>query len=113
MSIDLVKENLPEWRVEVANWDDAKITAMLDVLGGSMPRTVRQFWLQRLSDAAGLTDTPDRPLSQTFQHAQEMFSLWDRLATNRSRVVKIKRRYPKPSGVLTLSEHRDVYTRVD
>ena len=76
--IDLVKLNLPAWRGELASWDDTKIGNVLDQLKGNVNATIRQFWLDRVNDTSVLTDVSDvgasRPLSQTYQHAQEMLA---------------------------------------
>lgn len=122
VSIDLVKSNLPSWREQITpDWNDAKITTMLDSHSGNVTKVVRQFWLQRVSDTSALTDVADvgasRPLSQTYQHAQDMLRYWDKLAgegATASSVGKIKRRYQRnqipPYG---LSPYGGVYARVD
>lgn len=117
--IDLVKLNLPAWRGELASWDDAKIGNVLDQLNGNVNATIRQFWLDRVNDTSVLTDVSDvgasRPLSQTYQHAQEMLRYWDALAGTggrSSRVVNIKKRYPDPVGT-PLSRDGGVYVRTD
>lgn len=118
-SIDRVKDNLPTWAAEIAGWDDAKITTVLDKVEDNATKTVRLFWLQRVSDTAAFTDVSDagsnRPLSQTYQHAKEMLTYWDRLAgVFGTRIGKIKRRYPRPVGnVVPLSDYGGVYARTD
>lgn len=120
--VDLIKtEYLPSWREEITDWDDAKIAAMLDSHSGNATKVVRLFWLQRVSDTTALTDIADvganRPLSQTYQHAQDMLRYWDKLAGEGSTATvigKIKRRYPKritpPYG---LNPYGGVYARSD
>lgn len=119
MKVDAVKRNLPSWREEIALWDDTKIGATLDALQGNINQTIRQFWLDRVNDTAGLTDYAgvgaNRPLSQTYQHAQEMLRYWDRLAGTgglASSVGKIKNRYPKHIG-RGLNPYGGVYARAD
>lgn len=122
VKIDLVKDNLPSWRDEVTpDWDDDKIAAQLDLHSGSMPKVVRQFWFQRVSDTSALTDVADvgasRPLSQLYQHAQEMLRYWDKIAAEggmASSVGKIKKRYERhPVGPFGLSQYGGVYVRSD
>ena len=117
--IDAVKLNLPAWRVELAQWSDEKVEQVLDQLKGNVNATVRQFWLDRVNDTAVLTDVADvgasRPLSQTYQHAQEMLRYWDAMAGTggrNSKVVNIKKRYPSPVGT-PLSRDGGVYVRTD
>lgn len=117
--IDCVELNLPAWREELSDWSDTKIADVLDQLNGSVNRTVRQFWLQRVNETSALTDVSDvgasRPLSQTYQHAQEMLRYWDRIAgvgTTVSRVGKIKKRYERQPGE-GLNPYGGVYARVD
>lgn len=119
-SIDVVKDNLPTWAVEIAGWDDTKIIEILDKVEDNAVKTVRLFWLQRVSDTAAFTDVADagsnRPLSQTYQHAREMLDYWDKLAgvVGGTKIGTIKRRYPKPVGnVVPLSDYGGVYARTD
>lgn len=119
--IDLVKMNLPSWLNEIADWTDGKIGATLDALSQNVSSTVRQFWLDRVNATSPLTDVSDvgasRPLSQSYQHAQEMLHYWDRVAGTggqASALGKIKRRYERradrPYG---LTPYGGVYVRAD
>lgn len=120
--IDLVKANLPSWREEVTpDWDDTMIGSLLDVHAGNVNKVVRQFWLQRVNDTAALTDVADvgasRPLSQLYQHAQEMLRYWDKLSgegATASSNGKIKKRYQRhgspPYGI---NPFGGVYVRTD
>lgn len=119
-SISLVRDDLPSWAESVAAWDDNKVIEILDKHGDNVARTVRQFWLQRVSDTAALTDISDagssRPLSQTYQHALEMLKYWDKIAgtVGGTTIGKIKRRYERPVGnTVPLSEYGGVYARTD
>jgi hypothetical protein len=119
--IDLVAINLPSWRDEIADWDDTKIGATLDALEGNVNSTVRQFWLDRVNATAPLTDVVDvgasRPLSQAYQHAQEMLRYWDRVAGTGGQgsvMGKIKQRYARqPVPPYGLSAYGGVYVRTD
>jgi hypothetical protein len=116
--IDKVKANLPSWAEELASWDDTKVGEMLDTNNSNVPGTVRLFWLQRVSDLAAISDVTDasstRPLSQTYQHAQEMLKYWDRIGgVDASSVVNIKRRYRRRHGGYGLSDYGGVYARTD
>lgn len=121
--IDIVKMNLPSWRVDlVPDWnDDTKIGAFLDALAGNATATIRQFWLDRVNATAPLTDVADvgasRPLSQAYQHAQEMLRYWDRVAGTggqASTIGKIKKRYQRcPTPPYGLSPYGGVYVRSD
>jgi hypothetical protein len=121
--IDLVKINLPSWRVDlVPDWnDDTKIGTFLDTLSGNVNATVRQFWLDRVNATAPLTDVADvgasRPLSQAYQHAQEMLHYWDRIAASgdqTSKLGKIKQRYKRcPTPPYGLNPYGGVYVRTD
>lgn len=120
ISIDQVKDNLPTWAVEIAGWDDSKITAVLDRTKDNPTKTVRLFWVQRVSDTAAFTDLSDagsnRPLSQTYQHAKEMLGYWDQQIARGSETTigKIKRRYPRPVGdVVPLADYGGAYARAD
>lgn len=117
--IDAVTLNLPSWRVELTDWTDQKVGATLDSLQGNVNATVRQFWVDRVNATAPLTDVADvgasRPLSQAYQHAQEMLRYWDRVAGTGgqgSTIGKIKRRYPKQVG-RGLNPYGGVYVRTD
>jgi hypothetical protein len=121
--IDLVKDNLPSWRVDVTpDWTDQKISDELDKHGGSWAKVIRQYWLQRVNDVAGLTDISDvgatRPLSQLYQHAQEMLRYWDRIAgegVSASTNGKIKKRYERVGAAppYGLNPYGGVYARSD
>lgn len=118
-AIDSVILNLPAWRDELADWTDEKIGQVLDTLNGNVNRTVRLFWLQRVNETSALTDVSDvgasRPLSQTYQHAQEMLQYWDRVAgegPGASRNGKIRKRYERVPGT-GLNPYGGVYARVD
>lgn len=116
--IDKVKVNLPSWAEELTAWDDTKIGAVLDSIKSNVPGTVRLFWLHRVSDLAAISDVTDasstRPLSQTYQHAQEMLKYWDRIGgVDASSVVSIKRRYRRRRGGYGLSDYGGVYARTD
>lgn len=117
--VDAVKLNLPAWRLELTDWSDEKINTVLDSLSSNINSTVRQFWLDRVNTTAPLTDVADvgasRPLSQAYQHAQEMLRYWDQIAgTGRtgSKVVNIKKRYPERYARGLLSSG-GVYARTD
>jgi hypothetical protein len=117
--IDAVKSNLPAWRTELTpGWDDAKIGTLLDANCLNVFKVVRLFWLQRVSDLTAITDVTDvnstRPLSQTYQHAQDMLHYWDRIAgVDATSVTKIKRRYHRRHHSYGLSDYAGVYGRVD
>jgi hypothetical protein len=116
--IDNVKLNLPSWTSELTDWDDAKIGIVLDSHCGNVFAVCRLFWLDRVSNLSAITDIADagstRPLSQTYQHAQDMLRYWDRIAgVDSSKVVNIKRRYHRRAGSFGLSDYGGVYGRVD
>ena len=118
--IDSTKLYLPTWHEEITDWDDDKISNLLDTNDGNVNKVVRLFWVQRVSDTTALTDVADvgasRPLSQTFQHALEMLRYWDKMAgmggTSSSSVGKIKQRYARYPGQ-GLNPYGGVYARVD
>lgn len=117
--IDLVVLNLPAWREEIADWTEAKIGDVLDKISGNVNAVVRQFWLDQVNSTSALTDIADvgasRPLSQTYQHAQEMLRYWDRVAGTggqASTTSKIHNRYPRHPGH-GLRADGGVYVRVD
>lgn len=118
--IDAVKVNLPSWTADVApDWDDAKVNTLLDLHSNSVPKVVRLFWLGRVNDATALTDISDvgasRPLSQLYQHAQDMLRYWDKIAgegSTASSIGKIKRRYPE-HRTRGLNPYGGVYVRTD
>jgi hypothetical protein len=120
-TIDQVKVYLPSWLDELTNWDDTKIGTVLDSNGNNIFGTVYTFWLQRVGDLSALTDVTDagasRPLSQTYQHAQDMLRYWDAVAgQNATSVGKIRRRYPKRHGMYPpygLQPYGGVYVRTD
>jgi hypothetical protein len=122
-TIDTVKSYLPSWTEELTNWDDAKISSILDSNGNAVLVTVYMFWLQRVGDLSALTDVTDagasRPLSQTYQHAQDMLHYWDAVSgQNATSVGKIKRRYPVRHGrrgvpPYGLQPYGGVYVRTD
>lgn len=118
-AVDLVKLNLPAWRVQLTDWDDTKIGSVLDTMSGNVNKTVRQFWLQRVNETSALTDVADvgasRPLSQTYQHAKEMLEYWDRASgagAAATSVNKIKQRYPRGRNS-SLNRDGGVYVRTD
>jgi hypothetical protein len=120
-TIDKVKLNLPTWIGELTDWDDTKIGSVLDGNQSNVFAAVWQFWLQRVGDLSALTDVVDagasRPLSQTYQHAQDMLRYWDGVAGfNATSVGKIRRRYRQRHGVLPpygLQPYGGVYVRTD
>ncbi len=117
-SIDIVKQNLPDWAEELAGWDDSKIAEMLNNNGDKAFPTVRLFWLQRVSNTSALTDVSEagssRPLTQTHQHALDMLNYWDKVAgPTRTVVGKIKRRYNRPRGMDGLSPYGGTYARTE
>lgn len=127
-AIAAVQMNLPSWAASLpANpWTEQTINCVLDQFsrnlsddvwadpGYGVPlvgwqvvwRTVRQFWVQRVSDTQPLTDVRDsnanRPLSQDHLHALEMLRYWDNYieTSHTTRTGKIRRRYRKRRGVL-------------
>lgn len=116
--IDTVALNLPSWREELAGWDDDKIGTVLDTLDGQIYASVRLFWLERVSDLSAVTDVSEagsaRPLSQTFQHAQQMLKYWDSVAgINATSVGKIKRRYHRHNYGYGIADYGGVYARTD
>ena len=119
--IDNVKLNLPTWIGELTDWDDTKIGKVLDGNQNNVFKTVWQFWLQRVSDLSALTDVIDagasRPLSQTYQHAQDMLQYWNKIAgSDATSVGKIKRRYhPRHTHTppFGLQPYGGVYVRTD
>jgi hypothetical protein len=116
-TIDEVKSNLPSWITDQTDWDDAKIGAALDGNRQNPLVVTRLFWLQRVSDLTAITDVSDaggaRPMSQTYQHAMDMFKYWDSIAGFQSTSVgKIRRRYKRRHGY-GLSEYGGTYGRVD
>lgn len=117
-TIDVVKTNLPSWTSEQTDWDDTKIGIVLDSNCANVNATVYQFWLQRVSDLTAVTDMSDagssRPLSQAYQHAQDMLKYWSVLGgPNATSLGKIKRRYHRRRGGYGMSEYGGVYARTD
>jgi hypothetical protein len=121
ITIDQVKLNLPSWVDELTNWDDTKISGVLDGNQNNVFATVWQFWLQRVGDLSALTDVTDagasRPLSQTYQHATDMLKYWDSVAGfNATSVGRIKRRYHRRHGQYPpygLQPYGGAYVRTD
>lgn len=117
-TIDNVKANLPSWKDELTDWTDTKIGTLLDANYGNAFAVCRLFWLSRVSDLAAISDMTDagstRPLSQTYQHAQEMLRYWDRIAgVDATSVTKIKRRYHRHGRGFGLSPYGGAYARTD
>ena len=78
-------------------WNDAKI---LSRWAGTVYRTVREYWVDRVNATAGYIDLTNEglPASQLYQHAKEMLAYWDsmillteRISSRFSRSRKIKR----------------------
>ena len=122
VTIDKVKVYLPSWIGELTNWDDAKISSILDGNNNHIFGTVYVFWLQRVGDLSALTDVTDagasRPLSQTYQHAQDMLRYWDNVSgQNATSVGKIRhryrRRYSGDSPLYGIAPYGGVYVRTD
>jgi hypothetical protein len=116
--IDSVKLNLPTWAAEQTDWDDVKIGTVLDSNGTNLNAATYQFWLQRVSDLTAITDMADagitRPLSQTYQHAQDMLKYWSALGgPNATSIGKIKKRYHHNRPGYGLAEYGGVYARTD
>lgn len=117
-TIDQVKLNLPSWADDITSWDEDAIAAALDSNNQNPLAVTRLFWLQRVGDLTAITDISDsggaRPLSQTYQHALDMFKYWDTVAGFQATSVgKIKRRYRRPRNGYGLSEYGGVYGRTD
>lgn len=117
-TIDQVKANLPTWKDELTDWTDAKISTQLDANSSNVFAVCRLFWLARVSDLAAISDVTDagstRPLTQTYQHAQDMLRYWDRIGgVDATSVTKIKRRYHKRGRGYGLSPYGGAYARTD
>lgn len=121
-TIDQVKGYLPSWIAELTpTWTDSYISGILDGNQNNVFKTVWQFWLQRVGDLSALTDVTDagasRPLSQTYQHAQDMLRYWDNVGGfGATSVGKIRRRYPLRHGhypYYGLAPYGGVYVRTD
>ena len=108
-AIASVQQYLPSWASTLpANpWTTETISNTLDTNCGDVYKTVRAFWVQRVSDLQPLTDVREadsgRPLSQNFDHAFKMLTYWDAYleTSHETKFTKIKRRYRKPRpGIL-------------
>lgn len=118
--IAAVQMNLPSWAGQLSPnaWNSTYIGTILDTVNNNHPLlgpeiawrlvnlTIRQFWIQRVSETQPLTDVHDasvsRPLSQDHEHAVGMLKYWDGQcgANLTTHVGKIRRRYRKRRGVL-------------
>lgn len=120
--IALVVLNLPSWRADLTDWNDAKVGTVLDQLNGNVTRTVRQFWIQRVGDTSPLTDVTETgstvEQSQSYEHAVAMLEYWDKQLQggNKTTFGKIKKRYEKPTGIVIPLDpygYGGVYARTD
>ena len=79
--IAAVKSNLPADSGTQFGWTDERIAAVLDAVNLSVPQTVRQFWLERLTNTHEFVDINEagssRTLSQVRTNAKEMLAYWD------------------------------------
>ena len=59
-------------------WDDAEIILRWK---GSVFRTVREYWVDRVNQTAGYLDLSQDglPASQIYQHAMEQLKYWDEM----------------------------------
>lgn len=73
----MVIELLPDDAGDYA-WNSAKA---LERWAGSVYRTVREYWVDRVNDTAGYLDLSNEglPASQLFDHARQMLAYWDSL----------------------------------
>jgi hypothetical protein len=80
--VDAVRVYLPAQADELYEWDEGKITAVLEVTNCSVPQTVRQFWLERVMNTAEYIDVNEsgssRTLSMVHQNAKAMLDYWDK-----------------------------------
>lgn len=80
--IENVQRNLPVNAGEDFQWYEDKISAILLATDYSMPQTVRQFWLERVTETFEFVDVNEsgsgRPLSQIHVNAKEMLDYWDK-----------------------------------
>lgn len=92
--IAVVKGNLPTDCAEQFGWTDEKIAAVLDAVNLSVPQTVRQFWLERLTNTYEYMDINEagsgRTLSQVHLNAKEMLAYWDQRVAAEG-IVTLKR----------------------
>lgn len=92
--IAAIKSNLPTDCGEQFGWTDEKIAAVLDAVNLSVPQTVRQFWLERLTNTHEFMDVNEagsgRTLSQVHANAKEMLAYWDQRVAAEG-IVTLKR----------------------
>lgn len=92
--VAVVKGNLPNDCAEQFGWTDEKIATVLDAVNLSVPQTVRQFWLERLTNTHEYMDINEsgsgRTLSQVHVNAKEMLAYWDKRVAAEG-IVTLKR----------------------
>ena len=92
--IDSVKGNLPTDCGTQFGWTDEKIAAVLGAVNSSVPQTVRQFWLERLTNTHEYMDVNEagsgRTLSQVHTNAKSMLEYWDQRVAAEG-IVNLKR----------------------
>lgn len=89
-----VKSNLPADCGTQFGWTDERIAAVLDAVNLSVPQTVRQFWVERVTNTHEFMDINEsgsgRTLSQVHANAKEMLAYWDKRVAAEG-VVTLKR----------------------
>lgn len=92
--IEVIKSNLPNDCATQFGWTDEKIAAVLDAVNLSVPQTVRQFWLERLTNTHEYMDVNEsgsgRTLSQVHINAKAMLEYWDKRVAAEG-IVTLKR----------------------
>ena len=92
--IAAVKENLPNDCETQFGWTDERIAAVLDAVSLSVPQTVRQFWLERLTNTHEFMDINEagsgRTMSQVHANAKDMLAYWDKRVAAEG-IVTLKR----------------------
>jgi hypothetical protein len=120
--IDLVKMNLPSWWSTLADWDDAKVIAVIDAYNGNVNQSIRQFWYDRVAYTQPLVDSSESggsaPLSQDHESAERMLKYWDQqiAQSSTSGTIKIKRRYRRCRGNVIVPDiygYGSPYARTD
>lgn len=80
-TVDIIVGYLPQDSDKLYDWDDIKITEVLDEYGGSLAHTMRRFWYERWSNTHEFINIreagTERALERIHLHAKDMLAYWD------------------------------------
>lgn len=77
-----IQSHLPPDSDKDFGWDEDRISALLLATNFSTAQTIRQFWLERVTESFGFVDVSEtgssRSLSQIYTNAKSMLDYWDK-----------------------------------